>query len=211
VAASTSRKTQTLCHGLRALNSRHRDVRRLRRFYKPSQHGIRVWPTTWLLVDYLRDRGIPEGVRVLDLCCGWGLAGIFCAGRFRAETTGLDIDWDVWPFLRLHADLNDVSIDFSNEDFNDLTIEHASRFDLLIGADACFWEPYVEGLERLVAKALEAGVKLIVLADPGRPTFDRLGECCEEKFGGRYFPWRAEEPYYVRGNIIEINASAVQD
>ena len=43
-------------------------------------------------MDYLGCQGLPEGVKVLEVGCGWGLAGIFCAKHFRAVVTGVDAD-----------------------------------------------------------------------------------------------------------------------
>ena len=44
------------------------------------------------LMDYLSSWEIPEEAKVLDIGCGWGLAGIYLAKHYQAQVTGLDID-----------------------------------------------------------------------------------------------------------------------
>ncbi len=70
---------------------------------QPTLHGHKVWPTSFVLLDYLHQRGVPPQTRVLELGCGWGLVGIACAKMFQAQVTGLDADAAVFPYLQLHA------------------------------------------------------------------------------------------------------------
>jgi 2-polyprenyl-3-methyl-5-hydroxy-6-metoxy-1,4-benzoquinol methylase len=191
-------------HGLRVLNSGHREIRRLKRCYAPSVHGGRVWPATWFLLEYLAHRGLPEKSRVADIGCGWGIAGLYAAKHHRSEVTGVDIDWDVYPYLRLHARINDLRADFWPSSFCELTVGDLTAFDVLIGADVCFWEHHVPVLRRLMCRAVDAGVKLIVLADPGRPAFNDLGDFCENRLGGEQFYRRGRRPYPTQGQILEI-------
>ena len=203
-----SGKKETISHGLLVLNSRHRDVRRLRRRHAPSIFGNRVWTASWLLVDYLSRRGLPRGLRVMEIACGWGLAGIYCAKEYQAQVIGVDADSEVYPFLKLHSRINGVEVGFLNEYQEDLTMEHLREVDLLIGADVCFWHHFVDSVKRLVTLALESDVKLVILADPGRPTFNEVGDYCEERQYGRQFYWRADRPYRNHGQIIEAGELA---
>ena len=142
----------------------------------------------------------------MDMGCGWCLAGIYCAKRHQADVTGVDIDWDVYPYLHLHARINGVRVRFVNESLEEITRKHFENIDMLIGADICFWERLVDTWKQVVEMALEAGVSRIVLSDPGRATFDRLGRYCEERFEGRLIPWKAKRPYRLRGQIIAIES-----
>ena len=66
--------------GLTMLAPSHPEVRRLQHdAVQPSLHGHKVWPSSWVLMDYLQQRGVPPRTRVLELGCGWGLVGIACA------------------------------------------------------------------------------------------------------------------------------------
>jgi predicted nicotinamide N-methyase len=190
---------------MRGLNSRHREIRRLRRTYRAGCHGNRVWASCWLLIDYLAHTTLPDSRRVMDVGCGWGLAGLYLAKVKGAGLTSVDVDWDVYPYLDLHAKLHQVHTTFLNVDFNELTLPMLAEFDLLIGSDICFWERQVASWQRLILRALTAGVTRIVLADPGRPTFDVLGEYCEQYLGGEQFYWRSAVPYPLHGQIIDIN------
>ena len=79
--------------GLTILAPSHPEVRRLQHdAVQPSLHGHKVWPSSWVLMDYLHQRGVPPRAHVLELGCGWGLVGIACAKLFQAQVTGLDAD-----------------------------------------------------------------------------------------------------------------------
>ncbi|MBN2374214.1 class I SAM-dependent methyltransferase, partial [bacterium] len=103
-------KVETFAYGIHALYARHRAIRKLKQTHPPTYHGFRVWPSSWLLMDFLNKRGIPRGSHVLDVGCGWGLGGIYCAKNYHAAVTGIDIDPEVFPYLRLHAQINNVKI-----------------------------------------------------------------------------------------------------
>lgn len=201
---SSPRKNETFCHGMHVLNSRHREVRRLKKTYRPSCHGTRVWGTSWLLVDYIGNRGLKQNLRVMEIGAGWGLPGLYCAKQFNASLTSVDIDWDVCPYLFLHSKVNNVEAEFLNESYDELTAERLRQVDLLIGADICFWEKLIDPLKALIRRALAAGVGEIILADPGRPTFNEIGDFCEKNQFGQQFYWRAFRPYPLQGQIIEI-------
>jgi predicted nicotinamide N-methyase len=72
-------------YGLTILHPSHPEVRRLQQdAARPTLHGHKVWPTSFVLLDYLHQRGIPPQTRVLELGCGWGLVGMACAKTFQA-------------------------------------------------------------------------------------------------------------------------------
>jgi predicted nicotinamide N-methyase len=97
--------------GLTMLSPSHPEVRRLQHdAAQPSLHGHKVWPTSFVLLDYLHQRGVSPRARVLELGCGWGLVGIACAKTFQAQVTGLDADAAVFPYLQLHAQRNGVHL-----------------------------------------------------------------------------------------------------
>ena len=90
-------------YGVRLLLSRHPEVRKLKRFNTPSAHGNKLWKSSWLLMDYFNRRGLSEGSRVLEVGCGWGLAGIYCAKRHGANVTGVDIDPECIAICKKHV------------------------------------------------------------------------------------------------------------
>lgn len=191
-------------YGVQVLLSRHSNVRRLKRKMTPTRHGNRLWSSSWLLMDYLTKTGLSSGVRVLDVGCGWGLAGIFCAKRFQATVTGVDADPDVFPFLQLHAHVNGVEIHTLRREFTRVTTETLRGFDLLIGADICFWDELVRPLRNLVLRALRAGVQGALIADPGRPPFEAVGEHFVGDRKGEILDWEVQRPRTIRGQILRV-------
>jgi len=161
-----------------------------------------------VLLDYLHQHGIPRRARVLELGCGWGLVGIACAKIFQAQVIGLDADAAVFPYLQLHAQFNKVSITTRQGTFADLTPQELAAFDLIVGADICFWEELVDPLYWLVRHGVAAGVAEILVADPGRPPFDELCARCVQQGDAEVLTWATATPVTESGRILRVVGAA---
>jgi predicted nicotinamide N-methyase len=202
----TSRaQTEIRAYGIRVLQSHHPEVRKLKHLHTPSVHGNKHWVSSWLLMDYLRCHPLPKGARVMEIGCGWGLAGIYCAKKFDAIVTGVDIDPEVFPYLRLHADINKVHVSTLRQKFNKLKETDLQDIDVVIGADICFWDKMVHPLKRFINRALSAGVKLIIIADPGRSPFEKLSKYFVKKGKGETLDWHVHRPRNIQGQLLKIN------
>jgi predicted nicotinamide N-methyase len=175
-------------------------VRKLKRQQSGhSAHGNKVWRSSFVLMDYLTTYPPEPASQVLDIGCGWGLTSIFLAKEYAANVTGLDIDSGVEPFLQLQAQVNQCKINFQAGSFENLSLSELSAYDLMIAADICFWDEMIDPLLDLFSSALSAGVKRIVIADPGRPPFWLLCEHAVETLNAEivtrriYEPWRTEK------------------
>ena len=194
--------------GLTVRKNAHPDMRKLRRDAgEPSLHGNKFWKTSCLMMDYLKRHPFEKGARVLDLGCGWGLGGIFCAKHFDAAVTGLDADPSVFPFVHYHAELNGVEVETWRCRYEKVTRKDLTRFDALIGTDICFWDQLENPLYNLIRRALSAGVGRVVLADPGRSPFRRLAERAEGKLGAQYTEWEVSQPMKASGCIVDAGQS----
>ena len=191
-------------YGIYLLQTQHRLMRSLRRAFEPTVHGHRTWQSSFLLMDYLIAHPIRRGSRVMEVGCGWGPASIFCAKRFAARVTGVDMDRDVFPFLEVLAALNDVEVATLESRYEHLSMPRLTLERVLIGSDICFWNALVDPLYRLVSRAMRAGVQRIVIADPGRPTFYELADRCAERFDAQLSEWYAVEPNRASGEILEV-------
>ncbi len=203
-----TKKKEIRAHGIRVLLSSHPEVRKLKRLNTPSAHGNKFWTSSWLLMDYLSRRGLPKGAHVMEAGCGWGLAGICCAKRHGASVTGVDVDPEVFPFLHLHADINRVEIATMKKGFDGLTVKHLKNVDVVLGADICFWDSMVDPLRRLIRRAIRAGVRMVLIADPGRSPFEKLGHYFTEKGLGKTLDWTARRPRRIQGRILKISSPA---
>jgi predicted nicotinamide N-methyase len=191
--------------GLQILKNSHPDIRRLKRETgDASLHGNKFWKSTYVLMDYLSECPPDPGSRILELGCGWGLGGIFCAKEFDAQVIALDADDSVFPFLEHHAALNGVEVDTVQMRFEDITVEHLEQFDLIIGADICFWDSLVTPVRELIGRAMEAGVERVLLTDPGRPTFRAVAEHYAEQLDAVYSDWDVPEPHNVWGLVLDV-------
>jgi predicted nicotinamide N-methyase len=201
---SSRAKKEIRVHGVRVLLSRNAQVRKLKRVYSPFVYGSTFWNSSWLLMDYFKRRGLPEQTRVMEVGCGWGLSGIYCAKNHGAAVTGVDIDSEVFPFLRLHAAINNVEIATFKKGFNGLRSEHLRDIDVLIGADICFWNEMVDPLRRLIQRALHAGTGLVLIADPGRSPFESLGKYFVKNWEADLLDWTTHRPKRIQGRILKV-------
>lgn len=196
---------QRQAFGLTILRSGHPEVQHLQRHgVAPSLHGQKMWSTSFLLMHYLRERGLAPGTRVLELGCGWGLVGIYCAKEFQAQVTGLDADAAVFPYLQLHAHHNGVEIATRHCTFAELPAAELAAFDLIVGVDICFWDELVDPLYQIVRHGMAAGVTEILLADPSRPPFDDLCKRCVAQGNAEVFLWDMRKPVLESGRILRV-------
>ena len=191
--------------GINALRSSHPGVRKLKRQQQGhSAHGNKVWRSSFVLMDYLSTWEIPERARVLDIGCGWGLAGIYLAKHYRAQVTGLDIDEGVEPYLRLQADVNGCSVDFQARSFESLQETELANYHTIMGTDICFWDEMTTPLFNLLQLARSAGTEQILIADPGRPPFWDLAERCVERLGAEIITRKIDQPWKTEKFILAI-------
>lgn len=201
----SGRKQARHAFGLTVLDNSHPEIRRLQRQAElPVLHGEKVWRSSFLLMDYLEQRSIDPHVRVLELGCGWGLLGIYCARTFNACVTALDADAAVFPYLHLHARLNGVNVQTRHLSFEDLKPRDLATFDLIVGADICFWDELVDPLYAVITDGVQAGVSEILVADPDRPPFDDL--CARIGTMGRadVLYWETDTPFSTSGRILRV-------
>jgi len=179
----TKSRTMRRAFGLKILNANHKDIRRLKREgHQAELHGHKFWNSSFLIMDYLKKHPPKKKTRVLEIGCGWGLLGLYCAKIFGCKVTGIDADRNVLSYLQLHADLNSVKMKAEKKSFQQLSVDYLSHFDLILGADICYWDEMTGILVNLVARSKRAGVKQVIIADPCRPPFTDLAELCKNKY-----------------------------
>lgn len=203
-----ARPTMRRAYGVKILNSNHPEIRRLKREGNVAEiHGNKFWNSSFLVMDYLKKNPLKKNVRILEIGCGWGLLSIFCARTFDARVTGIDADENVLPYFQLHADLNDVMVTGKRMTFQQLSVEKLEAFDVIVGADICFWDEMAGLLHNLVRRAMKAGVKQVMIADPCRPPFTDLTERCRKTFGGQVDvveKWLTR-PVHASGEILIVS------
>ncbi|WP_187409214.1 methyltransferase [Saccharophagus sp. K07] len=192
-------------HGIRILKHKHQVIKRLKKESpQPTLYGDQVWHSSFLLMDYFKQHPLPERQRIMDIGCGWGLLGIYCAKHFNSDIVSVDADSGVFPYVHSHEELNEVSVKTEQASFDQLKVDDFAQQDMVIGADICFWPSMVRELKTLIAKAIRAGVKKIILADPGRSTFLQLAEHCKENYITRLEPWQSAEQTTSKGMLLII-------
>ena len=190
--------------GLITLKNNHKSIRGLRKALgDPSHHGNKVWKACIVLMDYLTEYPIEKKSHVMDVGCGWGLGGLFCAKKFEAKVTSVDIDKSVFPYLELHADINGVKGRPLQSSFQKVSANQLRDVDVLIGADICFWDEMAKPLLNVVKRAYKSETRVII-TDPGRPPFFEMAEICQKKLGADLNYWSVAEPYNKGGYVLDI-------
>lgn len=200
----SSMKPFRTIQGVKIPNSNYKNLARLKREFRPSNHGHKVWPSSWLLIDYIKATQVVSGRRVMDLACGWGLVGVYCAKKQNAPVTCVDMDDDVRPFVELMAGLNGVDVDFLNLEISQIRKNMLTQIDVIIGADICFCDTLIDPLKKLIYRAKASSVKQILISDPGRWPFDDLSAHFAGKTGVDLFKWEAKKPNPIAGKILKI-------
>ncbi|MFL0796558.1 MAG: class I SAM-dependent methyltransferase [Cellvibrionaceae bacterium] len=199
--------TEKSVYGVRVLNGRHKKIKDLKKQgFHAEIHGNKFWKSSYLLMDYLKENPIKPGSRVLEVGCGWGIAGIYAAKKFDCHITGLDADENVFPYMRVHAEANEVDHASWHCRFEKAKPKDLQNFDVIIGSDICFWDELAKPLYKLVERAHGAGVPRIVLADPGRDPFRSLAEKCEKKLDGDFLDWEVKKPEKASGWLMTIES-----
>jgi 2-polyprenyl-3-methyl-5-hydroxy-6-metoxy-1,4-benzoquinol methylase len=201
-----NKSTQRQVFGLTILKNADKRIRQLKKDHEPKIHGNKFWNSSYLLMDYLQAQRLPPKARVMEAGCGWGLAGIFCAKYFDAKVTGVDADAHVFPYLDLHAQINEVKLKTRQARFEELKKKELARFDLILGADVCFWDEMVKPLYKMIDKAIKAEVGQIIIADPGRSPFEELCSLCVENLGGETKSWKIEGAHNASGTLLIIGS-----
>lgn len=183
----------------------HPAIRRVKRQgVQPSIHGDKLWKSSFLLIDYLNKHRPEHAAKVLDVGCGWGISGIWCAKTLGAEVTSVDADSNVFPYLNAVAAINKVNTKTLTTRFERLSKRQLAEFDMLIAADICFWDELVNPVGNMINRAVEAGVKHILIADPERSSFFNMAERCVDKHCAELVEWKTSRPTTARGAILVV-------
>ncbi|MFV0476591.1 MAG: methyltransferase [Parahaliea sp.] len=202
---NSSRNFIKTFRGIHIPNNSHPAIRRVKRQGSaPSIHGNKPWKSSALLIDYLHKHRPQHCQHVIDVGCGWGMGGIWCAKTLKSRVSSIDADPDIFPFLNVVAELNHVKTDNITRRFEQLSTKQLAKFDMLIAADICFWDELVKPVGNMINRAIKAGVKHIYVADPERPTFLEMAENCLSRHGGELLEWSSRGSIKARGAILVI-------
>ncbi|MFC1863365.1 methyltransferase [Thermodesulfobacteriota bacterium] len=198
-------KSETTAYGLTLLQGNHKKILELKKKYKPTDHGHKVWPNSWLMIGYLEKTRTVSGKRVIDLGCGWGLNGIYCAKKQDASVTCVDVDKDVKPFVNLMAEINQVEIRFVNLGIDQVKRSLLKNVDIIIASDICFCDSLIDPIRRLIQRAKKAEVKQFLISDPGRWPFEDLCDMLLGKKGVELILWEVQRPAKIEGKILRVD------
>jgi predicted nicotinamide N-methyase len=168
-------------------------------------HGNKVWDSSFVLMDYLLLDPIPKGRVVFDIGCGWGPASLFLMKEFQSRVMSIDADDSVEPYLRLHGELNELKPVFWQSKIKALKKSDLSMADTVIGGDICFWDSLATEWKTLIKRAKAAGVRQILIADPGRQPFYDLSEWAKKKYKAELWEHDIKQPMKATSYVLDIH------
>ncbi len=171
----------------------------------PEIHGNKVWASSYFIMDFLDDNPPTETTSILEVGCGWGVLSLYCAKKFNANVLATDADKNVFPFLKAQARENDVKIKTKVCRYENISDSTLAKQDIIVGGDICFWDELVDALYDTIRRALKNGVKTIIIADPGRPTFLDLAQRCKAEFRAFLIPYGVSDPANYDGYLLLVS------
>ena len=131
-----------------------------------------AWAGGQALARYVLDH--PDevaGKRVLDFASGSGIVGIAAMRAGAGHALATDIDPFCGAALAVNAELNDVRIDFTDQNLLDAP---PPDVDVILAGDICYEKPLADQVMNWLAAAHVRGTRVLI-GDPGRSYFPRVG------------------------------------
>ena len=150
---------------------------------------VPYWATLWPSARMLAKAVVrepwerhPQPVRVLEVGCGLGLAGVACLAR-GLDVTFSDVDETALTFAAGNARLNGFSAGFRTRPIDFRCPPDDTQYPVVIGSDLMYEERLVGPLVGLLRAVLAPG-GVCLIADPDRAA-------------ARVFKWKLEEAGYA--------------
>ncbi len=197
-------------YGIELLSSRHPELKKLQKLSdQPSLHGDQIWKSSLLLMDYLAERPPGNHLDIMDVGCGWGQLGIYMAKQLQCRALLVDADPEVFAFAKQQRAINDpesaLHITYLAVNFSQITDQQLLQMDMLVGADICFWDDLATELKQLLERAIACGVQRILLADPGRTSFETLVDYFRSHYNAKLIKRKQPGRTSKEGFILQID------
>ncbi|MEI6847421.1 MAG: methyltransferase domain-containing protein [Chlorobiaceae bacterium] len=147
-------------------------------FIKDEQmpYWAEIWPSAIALSSFISDVLQLEGLRIIEIGAGVGMASIVAAWK-GAHVLATDYSLEALRFIRYNALQNKVDIEIQRLDWR--SVQCSEQFDLLFAADVLYERVNLLPIMYAVDKLLKAGGAAYI-ADPRRRLAEQFIELAEE-------------------------------
>ncbi len=130
-----------------------------------GQYWASLWPSAWVMAEALLEGASLEGMEVLELGCGSGLAGL-AAGMRGATLTLSDVIPGAVELATGNLQRNGLEGEGLLLDWHEPPTDR--QWDLLLAADVLYDERHFSALMNCFQQLLRPGGR-VLLSEPGRP------------------------------------------
>ncbi|MBP8246097.1 MAG: methyltransferase [Phenylobacterium sp.] len=131
-----------------------------------------AWAGGQALARYILDNpALVAGKQVIDFASGSGIVGIASMKAGAVSVLAADIDGFCGAALWLNAQINGVSVDFTDANLLDAPAPEA---EVILAGDICYEKPMADAVMAWLAEARARGATVLI-GDPGRSYFPRSG------------------------------------
>ncbi|TLU88032.1 MAG: methyltransferase domain-containing protein [Chlorobium sp.] len=156
-------------------------------FIKDEQmpYWAEIWPSSVALASFLADELQLEGLRVIEIGAGVGMASVVAA-REGASVLATDYSLEALRFARYNGMKNGVNLAYERLDWR--MVQCSEQFDLLLAADVLYERVNLLPIVTAIDKLLKPGGAAYI-ADPRRRMAEQFLElAAENNFSITSFP-----------------------
>ena len=142
---------------------------------------VKIWEASLVMANLMAAMPVREGLRVLELGAGLGVAGIVGAATGH-HVTITDYEDEIMDFVRVSAEVNGCAANVHLATLDWLNPSDIGEFDVIIGSEVLFHERFFEPLLACFKRYLKPGGVIYMAHDRRRKSLAPFLRMCEPHY-----------------------------